>query len=256
MEFLKKHYEKILLSVVLLGLGVAAGYLPILVKEAEAESKIEATAQRSHSNTNSLPPIDFSKENKALQYMTNPLLLNLSDEHRLVNPFTWKVKADGTYIKVQKEGAEALQIKNNRPQYTVISYDRSGGAANGYFLTTQQQSGKRSPEFLKLNEKSKSGLFTLRQVEGPSEEPTAVIIELTDGEKVTLTKAAPLQRVDSYVTDLFYPPDNKDFKDKKVNDQLPFAGDVYKIVYITNNEVRVQSNQTRKQTTITWPGTH
>jgi hypothetical protein len=257
MEFLKKHYEKILLSLVLLGLGVAAAYLPALVKETETRCNIQVEGPKGRDqSTNALPPLDFSKEQQALASLTNPPSLNLSGEHRLVNPFTWKLKPDKTLLKVLKEGPDALVFKSApKPLYTVIAFERASGMTNGYFISTQQQSVKRAPEFAKVNEKSKSQLFTLRGVEGPAEDPTGLIIELADtGEKVTITKSQPYKQVDGYVVDLNYPPENKDFKEKKVNETLTFAGDVYKIVYIGNNEVRVQANQTRKQTTIFWTG--
>ena len=154
---------------------------------------------------------------------------------------------------VMVEGAEALTIKTNYPQYTTISFDRSAGSGGGYFISSQQQSGRKTSEFIKLNEKNKTGLYILRAVDGPAEDPTSLTIELVaTGEKVKISKTEPYQKIDGYLVDLRYEPEQKNFLKQKINDTLTFSGETYKVVYITNNEVRVQSNQTSKQTTITW----
>jgi len=265
MEFLKKHYEKILLSVVMLGLGIAAAYLPIMVKEAEQQAKAaDETPSASNGNTSRkakktnevASTLDFSKEKSALEDLSHPPTLEFSGEHRLVNPMTWKAKGDGSLMKVMVEGAEALTIKTNYPQYTTISFDRSAGSGGGYFISSQQQSGRKTSEFIKLNEKNKTGLYILRAVDGPAEDPTSLTIELVaTGEKVKISKTEPYQKIDGYLVDLRYEPEQKNFLKQKINDTLTFSGETYKVVYITNNEVRVQSNQTSKQTTITWNGT-
>lgn len=263
MEFLKKHYEKILLSVVMLGLGIAAAYLPIMVKEAEQQAKAadEApapsnTARKAKKGNETAYALDFSKEKNALEALSHPPVLEFSGEHRLVNPMTWKAKGDGSLMKVLVEGAEALTIKTNYPLYTTISFDRSAGSGGGYFISTQQKSGRKISEFIKVNEKNKTGLYTLKSVEGPEDDPTSLTIELVaTGQKVKITKTEPYKIVDGYLVDLRYEPEQKNFLKQTINDTLTFSGGTYKIVYITNNEVRVQSNQTSKQTTITWNGT-
>ena len=86
--------------------------------------------------------------------------------------------------------------------------------------------------------------------------PEELILELADSnsQTVSLSKAKPFQRVEGYAADLRYPPDNLNFRDKKVNDLIPIAGESYKIIAITENEVRVSAISTDKRTTILWKG--
>jgi hypothetical protein len=251
MEFLKKHYEKILLSVVLLGLGAAAFWLPNAIKQADADSK---AAVSTTPRPKGVPALDFDKDKVALQAITNRAPLVLSGEHNLFNPVTWKMKADGSLMKVMVEGAAALTITNIHPLYTILSYDRSAGT--GFYISVQLQSGKKKSEYAKLNEKDKMGMFTVLEAKGPPEDPTELVLELPDTmEKVSITKAQPFQRVDGYAADFRYEPEAKTFNNKRVNDWISFDGETYKIIAITNNAVRLMANSTTKQTSITWTGT-
>ncbi|MGV3773072.1 MAG: hypothetical protein ACO1QB_09240, partial [Verrucomicrobiales bacterium] len=54
MEFLKQHYEKIILSVVLLGLAAAAALMPMKV----SEEKEKETARKEQLMPSTVKPID------------------------------------------------------------------------------------------------------------------------------------------------------------------------------------------------------
>lgn len=253
MEFLKKHYEKILLSIVLLGLVGAALWLPKVIKEADDDSRMGANGP---AVAKPLPKLDLTPERQAMQSVTNPRPIVLSGPHNLFSPVTWKRKPDGTLMKVLVEGPQALSITAIKPLFMTISYESAAGT--GYYLNVQYQSGKRVPrEYVKTNEKDKAGIFTVREAKGGTpEDPNELVLELADTRQmVSVTKAQPYQRVDSYTVDLKYEPDAKTFNKQKVNDTLIISGASYKIVAITNNEVRVVSDSTKKQTTIMWSGT-
>src|SRR6478609_1882823 len=101
MEFLKKHYEKILLSLVLLCLAVAAAWLPTKIRQEKEE------LQKTIFNLpkpRELQPVDLSTNESALKRLQNPPTVELSGAHNLFNPVTWKVKADGSFIKIVQEG--------------------------------------------------------------------------------------------------------------------------------------------------------
>ena len=75
MEFLKKHYEKILLGVVLLGLAVAVAFIPFKVAS-ERESlrnKREGLIPRS---VKPLTNLDSSLPEAALKRVTSPVVLS------------------------------------------------------------------------------------------------------------------------------------------------------------------------------------
>ena len=253
MEFLKKHYEKILLSVVLLGLGVAAAWLPMVIKQVEVETKDKAVPV-SEPSPKPLPPLDLSKESVALQAVTNQPPVSLSGGHNVFNPVTWKRTSDGLLMKVPKEGPEVMMVTNIAPLFTVVSYDRPSGS--GYYMSYQQQSVKKGTEFVKVDEKDKSGLFIIREVKGAPEDPSELIIEMQDTmEKASVKKGAPYQRVDGYTVDLKYDPDKRTYNKKHLDDVIQLSGKNYKIIYITNNAVRVRDIINDKPTTIPFSGT-
>ena len=253
MEFFKKHYEKVLLSVVLLGLGAVAYLLPTAVRQAQVT--IPET-QPTRSTSNSVPPLSFEKANAALGKLTNPPVVDLSAEHRLFTPFTWKKMPNGSVKKFASEGVDGLSIirGTNRPLNMVISLDR--GTTNGFYMTVAQQSKNEiAKPFLKLtdkfiDEKTKNRLFTVKEVRGTTNQPE-IVIELADSpDPVSIKRGVPFSKVEAYSTDLKYAPDNRDFLDKRLNNVITFGGQSYKIVAIESNKVSLVDQATGKQTTI------
>src|SRR3954470_14173877 len=98
MQFLKNHYEKILLSLVLLGLAGAAVWLPFAIDQAKKDLAVLTTT---------LPP---KKEIKSpnlvtniavLEKFKNPSTLELGSPHLVFNPVIWKQSmADGKLTKI------------------------------------------------------------------------------------------------------------------------------------------------------------
>jgi hypothetical protein len=269
MEFLKKHYEKIVLCVVLLGLAGAAIWMRMAIDKVQdslpAPSASPAAERRGRGKAAaeggkaSIPVLDLSTNERALALATNPPTITLSGENNLFNPVTWKRKSDGTFLKVIKQGPDALIITNITPLYTVISYDHASGGGSGvYVMGTQTQSDLQHPkrlvtEFAKKNEKVKSGLYIIRDVKGDADNPTEIDVELTaNGEIVPITKEKPYEREDSCIADLKYEPEQKTFYKVHVNEPLRLDGESYKVVEITNNAVRIQFNRTTKVTEINW----
>jgi hypothetical protein len=269
MEFLKKHYEKIILCVVLLGLAAAAIWMRMAIDKVQdnlpAAPSAPSTADRrgrgksagGEGGKASIPILDLSTNERALALATNPPAITLSGENNLFNPVTWKRKSDGTLLKVVKQGPDALMVTNITPLYTIISYDHASGSGV-YVMGTQTQSDLQHPkrvvtEFAKKNEKVKSGLYIIRDVKGDADNPSEIDVELTvNGEIVPITKEKPFQREDSCIADLRYEPEQKTFYKVHVNEPLRLDGEQYKVVEITNNAVRIQFNRTTKVTEINW----
>src|SRR5581483_11702271 len=232
MEFLKKHYEKILLSVVLLGLGGAALWLPGAIDEAKQQLEVQIEQKvQNHPVTD----LDLSQPKAALERLKNPAPVVLSGEHNLFNPVTWKYRRDGSIFKILVEGPEALVVSNIHALYTSISYDRPSGS--GYYFGLQVHSAKKGEVYIKVGDSNKKAIpFKLTGIQGAPEAPDSFDIELTDTqENVKVSKAQPFQRVDGYSVDLIYPPDNQTMNNKHVNEYITFGGEGYKIIYITNN---------------------
>ncbi len=244
MEFLKRHYEKILLSVVLLCLALTAAWFPIKMSKEREESqkyKVTLTAPKE------LTPVDLTTNEAALVRLKTPPTVRLSGEHNLFNPVTWKLKSDGTFLKILREGVDALVVTKITPLYFELSYERA--TSPGYWIAVTRQSATKSRVYAKLNDKK--DLFTLKEVKGAPEDPDELILELADNQQlVSISKTKPFQRVESYAADLKYEPDNQTFLKKKINENISFGGESYKIIAITENAVRVQAISTDKRTTI------
>ena len=100
MEYLKRHYEKILLSIVLLSLAGAAGYLIYEVSNTRQELRvkeqkiIEGTPKK-------LKPLDNTRYQKLLESGKTVEHLDLSKNHHVFNPVTWVRKPNGDIVKIQ-----------------------------------------------------------------------------------------------------------------------------------------------------------
>ena len=89
----------------------------------------------------------------------------------------------------------------------------------------------------------------LRAVKGPADNPAALELELTDtGDAISINKEKPFRRVDGYVVDLKYAPENRSFPNKRVDSSFVFGGNEYKIVAITQDEVILSAPNQKKLT--------
>ncbi|MEO6183726.1 MAG: hypothetical protein ABIP71_11635 [Verrucomicrobiota bacterium] len=166
---------------------------------------------------------------------------------------TWKLKPDGTFLKIVREGVDALTVTKIVPLYLELSYDRAAGT--GYWIGMKRHSVKKPAVYAKLNEKKEAQVFKITEVKGPAEDPEELVLELTENQQViSISKAKPFQRVESYAADLRYEPDNKNFPNQHVNDTITFGGESYKIIAITDKDARVSAISTDKRTTILLKG--
>ena len=100
MQFIKKHYEKIILCIVLLGLAAASALLVFEVSSVQQslednQNKLVATAPKP------LKPVDLTANLNALERLQKPFEVVLSGPHNLFNPVQWQRRGDGTLIKLQ-----------------------------------------------------------------------------------------------------------------------------------------------------------
>ena len=248
MEFLKKHYEKILLSFVLLCLAITAAWFQI---------KINTEKEKSQEYIIALPkpkevkPLDLTTNQAALQRLQNPPSIEISGAHNLFNPVTWKVKPDGTFLKIVREGVDALTVTNIQPLFMELAYERASGA--GYWIGVKNKSVKKPSVYAKLNEKK--DLFKITEIKGPAEDPEELVLELAENQQViSIGKEKPFKRVEAYTADLRYEPDSKNFLRQQVNNVISFAGESYKIIAINEKDVRVSASSTEKRTTILLKG--
>jgi hypothetical protein len=267
-EFVKSHYEKILLSVTLLGLAAAAAYLPLKISENQKMLESARTFTPPPPGKVKLPkPIDLSTNQVVFESVEKLPNLDLARPHNLLNPVTWKRAPDGRLIKIdssEKEGPGALVIAKIRPLNLTITFNGAAGTGDPprYQFTVKNEAdpnrNKRAntPKLVALN--AKSDFFTLKEVRGPADNPTEVVLQLDDTkELVSVTKGKPYARVNGYSADLTYPLEaNKTFLDRRVKDTIEFGEKKYKIVAIRENEVTVEAIQTTARTTIRFNATN
>jgi len=265
MQFIKKNYEKVLLGLVLLGLVAVAVFLLFLVS-GEKQAQEDRRNKIINRPVKPLPAIDATPTEALLKRGETPLVLNFSDNvHKLFNPVRWQKTADGRLLKnpvgtdVQK-----LEITKITPLYFTVSLESVNPSESGprYVIVIEQQAadkasfrGKRS-NYVSKGDKKEYGeskeTFTLRDVIGPAENPTQVILEMSDmdDKTISISKDKPYRRIDGYMADLKFTPENRNFPNRRVGDKITVAGEDYNIVAIAENEVVLSAKSNQKKWTI------
>jgi len=261
MDFVKKHYEKILLGVVLLSLVGALVFLPFWIKyDSEV---LEATRKGITSQkVEPLSPLDLTEQSNVIQRLQSPYELDFETTNRLFNPVEWQRAKSGSLIKIEsgKEvGPQAVVITRTAPLYFILTLDSVETNESGarYIIGVERQTAAKQWQRAKRQHYASIGdkneAFTIVAVKGPPDNPTQLILRLTDtGESATLSKDKPFRRIDGYMADLKYAPEGKSWQDQRVNDVLKFAGDDYIIVAINKNEVVLSAKSNQKKTTLTY----
>ena len=265
MDFLKKHYEKIILGIVLLGLAGAVGFLPFKITS-ERQTLEDLTGKIVKRRIPPLTNLDLTIQESVLKRMAIPALIDFSSSNKVFNPFPWMQTKDNPprLIPSNKAGPNLAVITNITPLYLKLSLESvnlsaDSNSASYVIGITREASPKISERtkkttYARINEKNKEG-FILTQANGPLDNPTNVVLELLDtGDKVTLTretKDVPYKRIDGYAADVSYPPEHlPPWKNKRVGDLLKFNNEEYKIVAINPNELILSANSNQKKWTI------
>lgn len=248
MEFIKNHYEKVLLSLVLLGLAVTVALLPARVPSVDASAP--AGSQKA------LAPLDLRTNEAALTNLSELPHLVFTGSNNLFNPVQWRRRVDNSLWKIISDnevGPGALRIlRTNSPLYFILSYE--GVSLPKYQIGVTLETNKnvnlrgKVIRYGALNEKTE--YFKITKIIGAEEAPDALVLEVNDlKEQATVSKEKPFKMIVGYTTDLAYPPQNMTWREKRVGDSLVFDGDTNNIVEITANEV-VLSASSGKRTTI------
>ena len=252
MRFLKKHFEKLILSAVLAGLGAVAFWLYVAVEEVKKEPPIRYGPP---AKVTPMTNLDLSALSAALANMTNAPALELSGEHNLFNPVTWKRKANGDLVKMTRQGAAALTVTEIRPLYFTISLDKP--MIDGFWIIAKHALGRPVR------------WFGLKGVAATPTKPYPIINVVTNAGAVVLqvripeadvvvpvSSNAPYQKVEGYEADFKYNASDSTngFAKLHVGDPLWLSGESFKILAITSNAVTVQDNRTAQKTEKQWNG--
>jgi hypothetical protein len=200
MDFLKKHYEKVLLGLVLLGLAAGAVFLILMIpsERAELRAKSDEIINRP---AKPLPALELGKSSALIERQAVADCLDLATTNKVFNTMQWLRMADGSLKKVtlgNEIGPDAIVVTKITPLYTTITFEGVLPSDTGarYDLTVEKEAAAKSTQRTKkhlpaaLN--SKTDTFVIREVRGPAENPTELVLELTDTlERVALSKEKP-----------------------------------------------------------------
>jgi hypothetical protein len=261
MDLLKKHYEKILFGVVLLGLLGALIFLPFMISS-DREKLGEISGGLITPRVKPLPPLDLAEQSNAIERLQSPYQLDFEHTNRLFNPVVWQKAVNGNLIKIEKGneiGPEAVVVTRITPLYFILTLDsvESNEFGARYVIGVERQAAPvawqraKRQHYASLGEKNDT--FTITAVNGPPASPTQLVLQLTDsGEMATVSKSEPYRRVDAYMADLKYGPEGKNWDGQHIGDDLKFAGDDYIIVAINQSEVVLSAQSNQKRTTLTY----
>ena len=259
MDFLKKHYEKILLGVVLLGLVGAMVFLPFMILH-DKNQLDETRTSIIKRPVKPLAPLDLTAESNTIQRLQLPCRLDLETTNRLFNPVVWQRAVDGSLIKIEsgtEVGPSAVTVTRINPLYFILTLDsvQTNEFGARYIVGVERQAEsvawKRAKRQHYASIGEKNDAFTITAVQGPPADPSALVLQLTDsGEMVNLSRSKPFRRVDGYMADLKYGPEGRNWDGQRVGDDLKFAGDDYIIVAINHNEVVLSEKSNQKKTTL------
>ncbi|HWI59133.1 MAG TPA: hypothetical protein VNZ22_18040 [Bacillota bacterium] len=258
MDFLKKHYEKLVLGLVLVGLAVAVAFLPIKIASDKQAQEDQKTALI-HPKVKPLTNLDLTLPETALKRMATVETIDFGPPNKLFNPMPWQQTADKRLIRSDKVGLSAITVTNVNPLYLKLTLDSVTVSDSGakYVIGVEKQAAAQATQrakkqtYCKLNDKNDT--FQLVEVKGKPEEPSQLIVLLNDtGERGVITKEQPFKRVDGYMADLRYDLEKKTWTNRRANSQPPliFNGEEYNIVAISQTEVVLSAKSNQKKWTI------
>ncbi len=263
MDLLKKHYEKIILGAVLLVLAVSAAMLPVMISS-ERTTQQQMADEIINRPTKPIEPLNISTQQLRFSRLSTAGVVDLSNTNKVLNPVFWQKAADGRLIKIQtgeETGPKALVVTKQTPLYLTIALDSVTTSESGtrYVISVEREAAVdrnkrlKKPFFAKKDEKNEA--FVLREVKGPPDAPTELVLELTEGgDIVSIAKDKPFKRVDGYTVDLKYPLENRPpWLNQRVGGALKFGGEDYIIVAITKTEVVVLAKSNQKKTPVPIP---
>jgi hypothetical protein len=256
MDFLKKHYEKVLLGVMLAGLiGVLVFMLFYIAADQDDMRKKRDTYINPHVKV--LTNLDMTVQDSAILRLKSPYVLDFETSNKLLNPMEWQRALDNTLIpSAKKTGLQVAVVTNIAPLFLVISLVSSTTNELGarYVISVERQAAttpaKRHPaqHFVSPGDKA-NDTFALLEVKGPADNPDALVLKLVDGgEVVTVSHDKPYRRVDGYAADFRYDPERKVFRGRRTGDKVSFGGVDYVVVDVNQSELILSDQSNQKKT--------
>lgn len=275
MEFLKSHYEKIILGLMLLLMAVGAVVLVLEVGSVQTQLE-EFRKIAVGGDGKPPPPENLEQLREILAKAIKPSLTDFVTTHRVFNPDAWYVDTNGNLIAGTNVGVNRLMVHSITPQHLLLEFAAVGGSPErpSVSMNVVRQFGKTVSEQNKtrrsfsLNatntpatatsantlDAARKLVLLAREIGGTPENPE-VKCELheagKDVLKFTLSKAQGLAHVVEYVAHIQYMVEtNFVWRVARKDTQLIFAGDTNIVVDITASNVVVRAVSNDKVTTL------
>lgn len=275
MEFLKNHYEKLILGLTLL--LMAAGAVVLVLEAGSVQEELDSY-RKIIVESEGKPPAaeDGPARKKLLEKATRPLQTEFTQVHKVFNSDAWYVDTNGNLIAGAKVGVSQLVVHSITPQLLILEFLGIGGSVERPSLTvnmTRQfgrnpaEQGKTRRSFAlnatntpaniantsaNMLDAPRKLVLLAREMTGPPENPE-VKCELhepgKDPLKFTLTKAQGFSSVVDHVAHIQYMVEaNFVWPKARKDTQLVFAGDTNIVVDITASNVVVRAVSNDKTT--------
>ena len=269
MEFLKNHYEKIVLGVMLLLMAVGAVVLVLEVGSVQEELQKFKDTTLGHDGKPP-PQENLGELVKALTQATNPPKVEFTKVHKVFNPDAWYVTTNGDLVAGTNVGVGRLVVQSITPQHLKLWFDGVTGSAGREsvkinvireFAPTPAEQGRKQLSLPlsttnannTLNPATKLQIFA-REIGGTPEAPVAKLELVEPGKdpiKFTVSKTQGFTNVMEHIAFIVYPVEsNYVWRAARKGQPLSFAGDTNIVVEITASNVVVRAISNDKHTTI------
>lgn len=257
MQFLKKHYEKILLGIVLAAMvGVLVFMLFYIAADKQAMDQMSATLI--HPPVKPLPDLDLTTNKAAMARFESPYTLDFESGNKVFNSFEWQRTSDNRMVRKAVNIAQVAVVTNIAPLYLVLSLESVATNELGarYVIGVQRQAAAaaakrvKQQRYVSVGDKA-NDTFSLLEIKGTPENPDVLVVKLVDsGEIVNILRNQPYRRVDGYTVDFRYDLERKVFLRKRVGEKVSFGGADYLIVDINQNELILADQSNQKKTSL------
>lgn len=275
MEFLKNHYEKIILGLMLL--LMASGAVLLVLEGGSVQDRLKEYRDLIVRGDGKPPPAqDMEGMKGLLARVIKPSQTDFVAVHRVFNPMAWYVDTNGNLIAGTKVGVSQLAVHSITPLRLVMEFVSTGGTPDRpsvsinvtreFGRTYAEQSKTRKTVFLNATNTAVTAtsantldpqrklVLLVREAAGTPENPE-VKCELhepgKDPIKFNLSKAQGFINVVEYIASIQYLVEtNFAWPKARKDTQLMFAGDTNIVVEITASNVVVRAVSNDKVTTL------
>ncbi len=271
MDFLKNHYEKIVLSLVLIGLAAVGVWLAL--QAMAFRGTIEATNALQPQPS---PPGGIAETNQFFEALTNsktPRRVDFDGDHKIFNPEKiLKNPRTRMVLPANDLGPKAIEVLKIRPLYLRTKLEmkkvRDRITINLHYLS-EFEAGRYATRWnrtsLKAEKKIRmsSPLARMRQMQmlvnsvnmtPETPEQMSAELEFTIGAglpQIIVLKGEEESKIAlEYEADLHYPPDpeNDEFKNVRKDKPLVFGGDTNTVMQVSSNAITLRALSNFKRT--------